>query len=61
MYGNINFQYGDYLIIPRGTTYQIDFETEENRLLYIESFSPIVSPRTVSKQFWSIFRTLSIL
>ena len=45
MYGNIEFKYGDYLIIPRGTTYQIDFETEENKLLYIESFSPIVSPK----------------
>ena len=35
MYGNIEFKYGDYLIIPRGTTYRIDFETEENKLLYI--------------------------
>ncbi len=26
MYGNIDFRYGDYLIIPRGTTYQLDFE-----------------------------------
>ncbi|MCF6168908.1 homogentisate 1,2-dioxygenase, partial [Lutibacter sp.] len=25
MYGNIDFKYGDYLIIPRGTIYQIDF------------------------------------
>ena len=43
MYGNIYFKYGDYLIIPKGTTYQIDFDTEENRLLYIESFSAITS------------------
>ena len=26
MYGNLDFKYGDYLIIPRGTTYQIDFD-----------------------------------
>ena len=45
MYGNLNFKYGDYLIIPRGTTYQIDFASEDNRLLYIESFSAITTPR----------------
>jgi homogentisate 1,2-dioxygenase len=28
--GNIPFEYGDYLIIPRGMIYQIDFDTEEN-------------------------------
>lgn len=44
MYGNLDFTYGDYLIIPRGTTYQIDFDTENNRILYVESFSSIVSP-----------------
>jgi homogentisate 1,2-dioxygenase len=43
--GNIPFEYGDYLIIPRGMIYQIDFETEDNRLLYLESFDPIYSPK----------------
>ena len=45
MYGNLDFGYGDYLIIPRGTTYQIDFDGVNNRLLYIESFSEITTPR----------------
>jgi homogentisate 1,2-dioxygenase len=45
MYGNIDFVPGDYLIIPRGTIYQIHFNTENNRLLIAESFSPIVYPR----------------
>ncbi len=44
MYGSIAFGYGDYLVIPRGTIYQIQFETEDNRLLFIESFSPIQTP-----------------
>lgn len=43
--GDIPFAYGDYLIIPRGTIYQFEFETEDNRLLYLESFSPIETPR----------------
>ena len=51
MYGNIDFKYGDYLIIPRGTTYQIDFDTEDNRILYIESFSPILSPSRYRNNF----------
>lgn len=44
MYGNLRFEYGDYIIIPRGTIYQIEFDTAENRLLIMESFSPIIPP-----------------
>lgn len=51
MYGNIKFKYGDYLIIPRGTIYQIDFDTDENRLLYVESFSPILTPKRYRNNF----------
>src|ERR1700758_1621789 len=43
--GNINFEYGDYLIIPRGMIYQIEFETSENRILFVESFHPIYTPK----------------
>lgn len=43
--GNINFEYGDYLIIPRGMIYQIEFETKENRLFYVESFAPFYTPK----------------
>ena len=43
--GNIPFEYGDYLIIPRGMIYQIDFETENNRLFFLESFHPIYTPK----------------
>lgn len=45
MYGNLPFGYGDYLVIPRGTIYQIDFENENNRLFIVESFSPIRFPK----------------
>lgn len=50
-YGNLNFKYGDYLIIPRGTTYQIQFETENNRLLIVESYSPIKTPQRYRNHF----------
>ena len=49
--GNIPFEYGDYLIIPRGMIYQIDFETNENRLLYAESFTPIYTPKRYRNWF----------
>jgi homogentisate 1,2-dioxygenase len=51
MVGQITFEYGDYLIIPRGMIYQIEFETENNRLLYLESFSPIYTPRHYRNKF----------
>ncbi len=44
-YGQLPFSYGDYLVIPRGTIYQINFDTEDNRLFIIESFSPVVFPK----------------
>ncbi len=49
--GNISFGYGDYLVIPRGTIYQIQFESSDNRLLIVESFSPVVTPRRYRNQF----------
>lgn len=49
--GNIDFTYGDYLIIPRGITYQISFEDEDNRLFIVESFSPILTPRNYRNKF----------
>lgn len=44
MLGNIDFGYGDYLVIPRGMIYQIEFDDEDNRLLIVNSFSPIGAP-----------------
>lgn len=51
MYGSIDFAYGDYLVIPRGTIYQIDFATEQNRLFIVESFSPIRYPKRYMSKF----------
>lgn len=44
-YGEISFSYGDYLVIPRGSVYQVTFESEDNRLLIIESHSPVRFPK----------------
>jgi homogentisate 1,2-dioxygenase len=45
IYGNLDFKYGDYLIIPRGIIYKIDFDNEDNRLFIVESRVPIYTPK----------------
>ena len=49
--GNIEFGYGDYLMIPRGMIYQIDFNDENNRLFIVESSSPMYTPKRYRNWF----------
>ena len=49
--GNINFKYGDYLVIPRGIIYQIEFNDTDNRLFIIESKSPVYTPKRYRNWF----------
>ena len=49
--GNIPFSYGDYLLIPRGMIYQIDFDTEANRLFIVESHRPMYTPKRYRNWF----------
>lgn len=51
LFGELKFNYADYLVIPRGTIYKIEFETSDNKLLVIESKSPIVTPRRYRNEF----------
>ena len=44
MYGELTFAYGDYLVIPRGTVYSVEFESKENLILLVESHGPIDTP-----------------
>ena len=45
MFGKIDFGPGDYVVIPRGTVYRPEFTTTNNRVLFIESYGPVVTPR----------------
>ena len=49
--GNIQFDYGDYLVIPRGMIYQIEFESKENKHFIIESFHPVYTPKRYRNWF----------
>ena len=51
MMGNLDFSYGDYLLIPRGIIYQIEFTTEQNRLFIVESFHPMYTPKRYRNHF----------
>jgi len=51
LYGEISFGYGDYLVIPRGTIYQVEFSSDRNRLFIVESFSPIHFPKRYQSRY----------
>lgn len=50
-YGELPFGYGDYIMLPRGTIYQIEFNDENNRLFIVESFSPLRFPKRYMSRF----------
>ncbi len=49
--GNLDFKYGDYILIPRGTIYKLDFDTTDNRFFIVESKRPIYTPKRYRNWF----------
>ena len=49
--GDLSFSYGDYLVVPRGMIYQIQFNSEDNRLFIVQAFSPIYTPKRYRNYF----------
>ena len=50
VFGMLPFEPWDYIFIPRGTTYQMHFESEKNRVLCVESTGPIRIPKRYLSQ-----------
>jgi homogentisate 1,2-dioxygenase len=50
-YGELPFGYGDYIMLPRGTIYQIHFDTDDNRLFIVESFTPMRYPKRYMSKY----------
>jgi len=50
-YGELTFVYGDYIVLPRGTIYQIEFTDEKNRLFIVESFTPLRFPKRYMSRY----------
>lgn len=49
--GNLSFSYGDYLVVPRGMIYQMEFDTSNNRLLTMQINSPVYTPKRYRNKF----------
>ncbi len=51
MLGELTFSYGDYVLIPRGMIYQIEFNSTDNRLFIVESYHPLYTPKRYRNHF----------
>jgi len=51
MVGTLDFKYGDYLVIPRGMIYKLEFDTADNRHLVMESHHPLYTPKRYRNWF----------
>jgi len=49
--GDLSFSYGDYLVVPRGMIYQMEFDSDDNRLFIVQSFSPVYTPKRYRNHF----------
>lgn len=57
-YGTIKVQKWDYLVIPRGTTYQLKFNDYSNvRLFAIESFSMVEVPKHFRNEYGQLLES----
>ena len=50
-YGELPFSFGDYIVLPRGTIYQIEFNEDKNRLFIVESFTPLRFPKRYMSKY----------
>ncbi|QYK52780.1 MAG: homogentisate 1,2-dioxygenase [Fimbriimonadaceae bacterium] len=51
MYGNVEIRKQDYLYIPRGTIYRLNFDSYPVRMIAVESFSPVTTPRRYRNEY----------
>jgi homogentisate 1,2-dioxygenase len=49
--GNLKFSYGDYIVVPRGMIYKMDFVDENNRHFITESMHPVYTPKRYRNWF----------
>ena len=55
------FSYGDYIVIPRGTIYQLHFHDNNNRLFIVESTGPVTFPKGIEMTLDNYWNTLLIV
>lgn len=51
-YGSLHFEQWDYIVVPKGTTYQVKFDSyDDNKLMIIESSTPFDIPRHFRNEY----------
>lgn len=51
-YGSLHFEQWDYIVVPKGTTYQIKFDSyDDNKLMIIESSTPFDIPKHFRNEY----------
>ena len=51
-YGSLPFEEWDYIVVPKGTTYQIKFDSyDDNKLMIVESSTPFDIPRHFRNEY----------
>ena len=54
-YGSLHFEQWDYIVVPKGTTYQMKFDSyDDNKLMIIESSTPYDIPRHFRNEYGQI-------
>lgn len=48
-FGNLAYEPGDYIVLPRGTTYRVHPDAEDNFFMIVEAFSEIQPPSKEDK------------
>ena len=56
-FGTLDFKYGDYLLIPRGIIYTLEFDGPDNRLLTLESHQPMYTPHRYRNEFGQLLES----
>lgn len=51
MFGTLTFGEGDYVVIPRGVIYQVAFDSDDNRVFWMESYGPVDWPKHYRNQY----------
>lgn len=51
IFGNIEFHPGDYIVVPRGTIYKLEFNSLPVRMLAIVSYGPVTIPKRYRNEY----------
>ena len=51
MFGRLEFGEGDYVVIPRGVIHKMTFESDDNRVFFVESYGPVDWPKHYRNQY----------